>query len=128
MSFNGSISLSGLHVAATRIAVSADNTVNVRTGRPVEIEGQAPEGVYQPKRVVQIPLERGGVRVALNAVPPSALFFADPGSPTGLSAFPDVDLGAELIERRLAILDFKAALVVIEVEGEMEEVLLDLDA
>ncbi len=127
MSIIGSIALSGLHAAATRIAVSADNTVNVRSGRAFAVEGQTQAGVYEPKRVVQIPLMHGGVRVALNSVPPSALFFADPDSPTGLAAFPDVDLGAELVGRRLAMRDFQAALVVIETEGEMEEVLLDLD-
>ncbi len=125
MSFNGSIPHPGLHAAATRIAVSADNTANVRGD--CSVAGQTPSGVYQPKRVVRIPLRHGGVRVALNSVPASALFFADPDSPTGLAGFPDMDLGAELVERRAAMRDFQAALVVVETEGEMEEVLLDLD-
>lgn len=127
MSFNSSISLSGLHVAATRIAVSAGNTINARSGRAFEVEGRMQAGVHEPMRVVRIPLRHGGVRVALNSVPPSVLFFADPDSPTGLAAFPDMDLGAALVERRAAMRDFQAALVVVETEGEMEEVLLDLD-
>ncbi len=92
MSSIASIALSGLQAAAKRIAVSADNVVNMRTSRPVEVEGVTPDGVYQPKSVEQIPLQGGGVRVAINDVKNSALIFADADSPTGLAAYPDVDL------------------------------------
>ncbi len=126
MSSIASIALSGLQAAAKRIAVSADNVVNARTSRPVEIEGETPEGVYQPKSVEQIPLQGGGVRVALSNVNRSALIFADADSPTGLAAYPDVDLAAEIVNQRLALHDYRAAIRILETENEMFDALLDI--
>ena len=121
-----SIALSGLRAATARVGVSADNVVNVRTGRPVEVEGETPEGVYEPKKVEQIPLEHGGVRVAINSVTPSTLLLADLDSPTGVAEYPNVDLTQEVVNQRLAVRDFKAALAVIEAEDEMFQAVLDI--
>lgn len=126
MSTIGQIALSGMQAAARRIAVSAENVVNARTSRAVEVEGETPEGVYEPRRVVQIPLEGGGVRVALTTVNPSTLVFADFDSPTGLVAVPNVDLARELVEQKLALRDYKSSLAALEAEAEMMDALLDI--
>lgn len=130
MTMNGitSILLSGLQAAARRFAVSADNVVNIRTSRPVVTEGETPEGVFKPRRVVQIPLEGGGVQAKLQSVEPSTLTFADPDSPTGLAAFPNVSLEREIVDQRVAVSTYKAALAALRAKDEMDDALLDLES
>ena len=126
MSSIASIAISGLQAAAKRVAVSADNVANARTARPVEVEGETPEGVFEPQEVVQTALEHGGVRADVRAVNPATLVVADADSPTGTAAFPNVDLATEIVNQRLAVQDYKAAIRLLEVEDEMFDALLDI--
>ncbi len=120
------IAVSGLQATARRLAVSADNVVNAQTSRPVETEGVTPAGVFQPQRVQQTSLPNGGVRAVVQPVNPATRLVADLASPTGVAAYPNVDLAAEIVEQRLAATSYKAILRVIEVQAELDDVLLDL--
>jgi len=127
MSVIGSIALSGLQAAAKRLAVSADNVVNLHTSRPVDSpDAPAPEEVYRPQRIEQIPLEDGGVRAVRRPVEPSTLVLVDPSSPTGLAAFPNVDLESEIVDQRIAATTYKASLAVLRTDKELEDALLDI--
>ncbi len=126
MSSIASIALSGLQAAAKRVAVSADNLVNARTGRPVEVEGTTPEGVFEPQDVVQISLENGGVRADVRPRTPATVLVGDADSPTGTAAFPNVDLATEIVNQRLAVRDYKASIRMLETENEMFDALLDI--
>ncbi len=126
MSSIASIALSGLQAAVKRVAVSADNLVNARTGRPVEVEGTTPKGVFEPREVVQISLENGGVRAEVRPVTPATQLVGDADSPTGAAAFPNVDLATEIVNQRLAVRDYKASIRILETENEMFDALLDI--
>ena len=126
MSSIASIALSGLQAAAKRVAVSADNLVNARTSRPVEVEGETPEGVFEPQEVVQTALEHGGVRAEVRSATPSTFIVADADSPTGTAAFPNVDLATEIVNQRLAVRDYEAAIRVLETEDERFDALRDI--
>jgi len=124
-SFN--IALSGLQAASTRLAVSAGNVANVTARRPLDADGNA-TGLYQPQRTVQTSTIGGGTQATAAAITPAHQPIADPTSPTGLAAVPNVDLGHEAVEQIQAELSYKANAAIIRTAWDMEKTLLDMFA
>ena len=121
------IALSGLQAASTRLAVSAGNVANMTARRPLEADGNAP-GLYRPQRTIQTSTVGGGTQASTAAIEPAQLAIADPNSPTGQAAVPNVDLGREAVEQIQAELSYKANAAIIRTAWDMEKSLLDMFA
>ena len=50
----------------------------------------------------------------------------DPASPTGFSAYPNVNIGAELVNLTMAASSYKAAAALLSVEAEIGDSLIDI--
>ncbi|MCZ6720395.1 MAG: hypothetical protein O7A65_02505 [Proteobacteria bacterium] len=123
-----SIALGGLLTASLRLAVSAVNIANALTSRPVETLGETPPGVYEPKQVEQSSLANGGVKALIRPVDPASFLIPDPTSPTGLAAFPNVDIVNEIVQLLIAESSFRANIEVLRTEARMGQALLDIRA
>ncbi len=120
------IALSGMRAASTRVAVSASNVVNARTSAPTTLDAtEPPAAAYQPQRVQQAALAYGGVQARAVPVKPSTTTLPDPSSPTGLSAFPNVNLAGELVDQRLAVNAYKASAALVRTQNELDDALRD---
>lgn len=118
--------LSGLRVASTRVVVSANNVVNAQTTAPTTLDAtEPPAAAYQPQRVQQAALAYGGVQARAVPVKPGTTTLPDPSSPTGLSAFPNVNLAGEFVDQRLAVNAYKASAALIRTQNELDASLLD---
>jgi flagellar basal-body rod protein FlgC len=126
MSAIGSIAISGLNAAATRLGVAANNLVNARSSAFATATGEVQGAVYQPQQVAQSALSTGGVAVTVVPVTPASFIGADANSPTGFSAYPNVDVGAELVNVALAASSYKAAAQLLSVEAEISDSLFDI--
>ncbi|MDX1484997.1 MAG: hypothetical protein R3229_10985 [Alphaproteobacteria bacterium] len=122
----GSIAISGLNAAATRLGVAANNLVNARSSAPATVEGTVLGAVYQPQQVTQSSLPTGGVMTTLVPVTPGYFIASDANSPTGFSAYPNVDVGAELVNLSIAASSYKAAARVLSVEASLGDSLIDI--
>lgn len=118
------IAVSGLQAAEKRLAVSANNVANAATSRP----SPSDRAGFTPERVVQTPVQGGGVRTQTQPVDPSSFVGFDSTSPTGLSEFPNVDLAAEGVEQIIAKVSYEASAALIRTQQELDETLLDLTA
>ena len=119
------IALSGLRAASTRLAVSANNVVNAQTTTPATPGGEPPAAAFQPQRVQQAALAYGGVQARAVPVKPATTNLPDPSSPTGLAAFPTVNLAEEFVDQRLAVNAYKASAALIRTQDELDRSLLD---
>ena len=126
MSSTLDVAVSGLQVAAARLSVAAENIVNARSSAPVEPGHEVPEEVYRPQRVDQRSRAEGGVSAERRPVEPAAITERDATSPTGFSAVPNVDYGRELVELRLAALNYRQNIEAIRTQMELDEALLDI--
>lgn len=122
----GNIAVTGMNAAATRLAVSASNMVNARTTAPATPSGEILGAAYEPKAVVQVSLTTGGVRTEVVPVEPAHRISADPLSPTGLSAYPNVGIINEIVNQAIAATSYKAAAQLLVVEQQMTDSLLDI--
>ena len=118
--------LIGFDAAATRLGVAANNLVNARSSAFATAEGQLLGAVYQPKQVAQSALSTGGVATSIMPVTPATFLGADSASPTGFSAYPNVDIGAELVNLSLAASSYKAAAKLLSVQAEISDSLTDI--
>ena len=58
---------------------------------------------------------------------PATVVGPDPASPTGLSAFPNVDLVEEAVNQKIALASYKANAAVIRTQQEIDDALLDIE-
>lgn len=104
-----STALSGLRAADTRIAVSANNIVNQRTPN------------FKPADAIQESVDNGGVIVDIRGRQPASVETAD-------GPVPNVSLEQEVVNTITAESDFKANLLLIKKQKEMDKSLLDIQA
>lgn len=124
----GSIAVSGMNAAAMRLGNAANNLISARSTAPATAAGQLLGAVYAPTQVAQSTLSNGGVTTSIVPVTPSWVLGPDANSPTGLSAYPNVDVGQELVNLSLASNAYKAAAKVLSVEAEVSKALLDISS
>ena len=122
------IAVSGMNAASRKLAVSASNTVNARSTKPVE-KGEAVDparvtAAYRAQDVDFTSAPGGGVRAVSRERSPSAYVGADPSSPTGYSAFPNVDYVEEAVTQKQAALQYKAAASLVRTQEDMDRALL----
>jgi flagellar basal-body rod protein FlgC len=122
----GSIAVSGMNAAAVRLGVAANNLISARSTAPATANGQILGAVYAPQQVAQSTLTTGGVTTTLVPVTPQSFIGPDPNSPTGFSAYPNVDIGAELVNLSVAANSYKAAAQVLSVESQISKALFDI--
>jgi flagellar basal body rod protein FlgC len=132
------ISVSGVLAQSTRVAVSADNTVNVQsTGVPYDqaqfppSDGStAPAGTYQPRQTNQVSREGGGVDALTALVRPASypLYFPDApdANAEGIASRPNVDLGSEIVNQQDAARNLAANVRVLQAQDEQLKTLLDI--
>lgn len=104
-----STALSGANAATTRIANSANNITNIRTPG------------YKATDAVQRPLNDGGVIVDIRERNPATVQSAD-------GEVPNVSLEEEVVNTITAESDYKANLLMIKKQKEMDKALLDIQA
>ncbi len=122
----GSPAISGLTAAATRIGVAADNLVNARSSATATASGEILGPLYRPQQVAQSTMSSGGVTTTATPVSPASFIATDTASPTGFSAYPNVDIGAELVNLTFAASSYKAAAGLLSVEADLSDSLIDL--
>jgi flagellar basal-body rod protein FlgC len=126
---NLATSLSGLDVAAKRLANSANNVANINSTAVVR-EGKTLQETYLPKDIVQISQEAGGAAAYLKPRTPATVKVADPDNSAadenGLVDVPNVNLEEEVVQQQMATYDFKANLKALKAQDEMEQGLLDI--
>ena len=136
-------SITGLKAAATSLAVSASNIVNMRDSgnlanaqvsaadRVRQNAGQPnpTEDLYRPLRTDNVTIAGGGVRAVVQQTDPPHVAEYDPSDPNadedGLVARPNVDLATELVSMRQAKTMYSANLKVIRTADDMMGALLD---
>ena len=123
-----SIALSGLQAATKRLGVSANNVANALTSRPTTGSNAKPAGVFEAQEARDRSLAGGGVTTDVRDRDPSTVIGPDPASPTGLSAFPNVDLVEEAVNQKIALASYKANAAVIRVQQDIDDALLDIEA
>ncbi len=121
-------SLSGLQVAAKRIAVASENLANQQsTGS--NINGKTVNTPYLPKEVVQIS-NNGFVTASVQTKDNPTQKLYQPDSPQadeyGFVNSPNVDQAEELVNLKIASYDYKANLKAIQVQNNVEQALLDI--
>lgn len=121
-----SIALSGLQAATKRLGVSANNVANALTSRPTTAGNAKPAGVFKAQEAIDRTQSSGGVATAVREKSPATVVGSDPASPTGLSAFPNVDLVEEAVNQKLALASYKANAAVIRRQQEIDDALLDI--
>jgi flagellar basal-body rod protein FlgC len=129
MALEFNIALTGLNAASTRIANSAQNTVN-RESYTSTINGEVVNTPFVPQEVEQRSLDTGGVATSLRPVEPASIPVFDPQNPAvdgeGFVQAPNVDLEREQVDRIAASAAFKANLKVIESGDLLLGSLLDI--
>ena len=121
------IALSGLQAATKRLGVSANNVANALTSRPTTGPNARPAGVFAAQEAVDRASGGGGVRTEVRERDPATVIGPDPASPTGLSAFPHVDLVEEAVNQKVALATYKANAAVICTQQEIDDALLDIE-
>ncbi len=128
-----SISLSGLRVQNSRMAVAASNIANITTSGSIPTTDNPVSNVYKPLSVSAIALSNygqpAGVKSIINEDDSFSVVF-DPGSiyanTEGFIAVPDVSLEEEAVNMMVAKNAYKANLNVIKTQKEMLGELLEI--
>ena len=124
MTSSFAISLSGLAAASTRLATAGANIANARSAG----DGDG-ERLYRPLRVEQTSAPGGGTRAVTVEVEPATVPLIAPHDPRagedGTSDFPNLSLGQQLHELKLAKIAYQANLAALEVSDEMLGELFD---
>lgn len=125
-----SIALSGMNAASLRLANSANNIANVQSTSK-NVGAESVREPYTPTDVIPSSLEPGGVRSNLQPRDPATTPVFAPDNPyadaDGIVQYPNVSLEKELVETKIASYDYKANLKVIKAEGDMMQLLLDIE-
>lgn len=121
-----SIALSGLQAATKRLGVSANNVANVLTSRPTTAGAPAPEGAFAAQEATDSARPGGGVSTSVRTRAPATVTGPDPASPTGLSAFPNVNLVEEAVNQKAALASYRANAAVIRVQQDIDDAIFDI--
>ncbi len=125
-----STAISGLAASMKRLGASASNIANFATTGSLEEGGKPP---YSPKTVQQVTVaDRNGNSLGVHTVTytkdPAFVPAFDPDSPfadsEGNIGVPNVSLAEEAVNLKIAELAYKANLMVIRTEEEMQEALM----
>lgn len=125
-----SIALSGLNAASKKLQASASNIANLQTVGSLQEGGQAP---YTPQTTVQeaqTDSEENGQGVSSEIIPRNNPFVPafDPDSPfadeEGIIGVPNINLAEEIVNFKLAELNFKANIKTLETAEELSDELL----
>lgn len=114
------IALSGLQAAAKRLENSANNIANQHTTD--EATGRA----FEPRDIVQISEEAGGVRTESIMRDPATVAFPGIDSETGVVKAPSVDTAEELITQQSTLYDAEANRAILEAQDKREQDLLNI--
>lgn len=127
-----SIALSGLNAAERRISTSANNVANVNTTTTRQPDGTVVNEAFEAQRVVQTPLQGGGVQARTVTADTPTLRIFDPENPIaaedGTVEIPNVSLDEEVVQQNIATYDFKANVRVLKTQQELDKSLLDITA
>ena len=121
-----SIALSGLQAATKRLGVSATNVANATVSRPTTEGAPKPEGAFAALEATGRTTPGGGAATDVRERTPATVTGPDPASPTGLSAFPNVDLAEEAVNQKAALASYRANAAVIRVQQDIDDALLDI--
>lgn len=132
MSVNA-IATSGLLAAQKRVNVSASNVANARSNAARDANGNVTNQAYEARRVELTAQVGGGVNAEVVIDPnPTVTIPAQSGdvlaAEDGTVELPNINLGEELIEQKMATYDFRANLRVLEAQKEMQNTLIDVVA
>ena len=130
MGLISSLALSSLNAASVRLQVSASNLANAGDSAPLPGSGVAGPAPYVPIRVSTISLGDNGVQAQLSAVQPASTPTYDPSSPYsdagGMTASPNVDPAAEMVQTMMAMQQYRASAALLKVNDQMQQSALDL--
>lgn len=141
--------VTGLQSAQTRLAVSANNTANLRSTLTRD-NGELVNKPYEPQRTLNTSLEPGGTRTFTQPISEPSVPVYDPEldqihqnlfnnagangieaqqveAPDGIVDHPNVDVANEVVEQKLASHAFKANLKTVSAGIEMQDALLEID-
>ncbi|MDB5461596.1 MAG: putative flagellar basal-body rod protein FlgC [Caulobacteraceae bacterium] len=125
-----SIALSGLNAASLRVQSSASNLANMDDQAPLPGSGVAGPKPYAPTRVSMTSLGAGGVQAQLQQDPQAYGAAYAPSSPyadpAGMVATPNVDMAAEAVDQVQALAQFRASVLMIKAQDQMQTSALDL--
>lgn len=124
------IALSGMTAAATRLQVSAANVANMNDTAPLPGSGVAGPKPYVPTRVSTVSLGANGVQAQLSAVQPASTPAYAPSSPfadaNGMAATPNVDIASETVDQMQALQQYRASVIVLKAQDQMQQSALDI--
>lgn len=124
-----SSSLSGLNSAALRLATAGENIAKANVEGVLPARG-AKTGAYLPKDVIDTALTRGGVMAEAIARQPGTYAKYSPQSSKanekGFVAAPDVRVDEELVDAKLAGIQYTANAKMIKAQIDNEKKLLDV--
>ena len=126
MSSIGTIAAQGLAFQATRLAVAASNIINARTSAEATADGRVLGAIYQPRMVVGVSNQEGGLRAEIRPVNPGSHIVFDAASSTGFSAVPNVDIASEMVTMMIASTSYRAAAQLIALDASLSNTLTDL--
>lgn len=125
------IAVSGLQAAGRRLENSANNIAN-QSSTLSEQNGVVTQQAFQPKDIVQISEEAGGVRTEAVTRDPATVSIPDASNAAanenGITQYPNVDQTEELVKQQIATYDFKANLTVLKAQDKIEKSLIDIIA
>lgn len=125
MSSIPSIALGGLHAAATRMNVSASNTVNqLSAGTPGE------NNAYKAKDVVQTSTNGSGPAVQIKERQPATVTAYAPhhagANEVGQVEFPNVNIVTEQVNQFNAKASYEASMKVLQAWDQMQDAVIDI--
>lgn len=117
--------LSGLDAAQKRIQVASNNIAN-QSSTKTTIDGVSTNTPYTPQRVDLVTLSNAGVAASVSDIDKSSTRLAETNNPEGFIESPNIDVAQELIDIKVASYDYKANIKAIQIQGEIEDSLLDI--
>lgn len=117
--------LSGLDAAQKRIQVASNNIAN-QSSTKTTVDGVSTNTPYTPQRVDLVTLSNAGVAASVSDIDKPTTRLAEPNNPEGFVESPNVDVAQELIDIKIASYDYKANIKAIQIQGEVEDSLLDI--
>lgn len=128
MSSVNTIAVTALQTASVRLGVVANNLANALDSAPVSENGALLASLYAPQAVMGVSLANGGVQPELVPVSPAYTLGPDPTRASGIAAFPNVDVAAELVNMEIAATSYKAAAALINTSQQLDAALLGISA
>lgn len=121
------IAANGLQAAARRFSASANRVANAINFPPTDAGRLSSSGSFAPQRIFTDFEPVGRVRTNPKAAAPSPVAGADISDSTDISSFPNINLFAEYLDQKQALVAYKANASVIRVQQDLDELLLDIE-